>query len=89
MTAIFAAAASDIFECIDASAGDYVTVAYVELNGSGVRDMLNCGAAAQMLTDQAFMIVSARTLCAQLLMCLSREIAAPIAELQTRVMPET
>lgn len=40
MRAIFAAAAHDIFKWIDTEAGDYVTVAYAELGGSGARDMV-------------------------------------------------
>ena len=52
MRAIFAAAAADIFSLIDIDDGDYVTLAFSELNGSGARDMLNEGAVTQMLTDQ-------------------------------------
>ena len=51
MRAIFAAAAEEIFRTIDAGAGDYVTVCFSELNGTGARDMLNKGANASMLTD--------------------------------------
>lgn len=53
MRAIFAAAAEEIFRNIDVASGDYVTVAFSELGGSGARDMLNKGAAVQMLTDAA------------------------------------
>ena len=52
MRAIFAAAADEIFRCIDVASGDYVTVCFSELGGSGARDMLNKGAAVQLLTDQ-------------------------------------
>ena len=51
MRAIFELAAEEIFRTIDVAKGDYVTVAFAELGGSGARDMLNKGAAVQMLTD--------------------------------------
>lgn len=51
MRAIFAAAAEELFNCIAPEEGDYITVAYSELGGAGARDMLNKGAAVQLLTD--------------------------------------
>ena len=51
MRAIFAAAAEDIFRWIDRSRGDYVTICFAELGGSGARDMLANGNGIQMLTD--------------------------------------
>ena len=53
MRAIFEAAAADLFAAIDVAAGDVITCAYAELAQGGARDILNGGAAAQLLADHA------------------------------------
>ena len=50
MRAIMKAAAAQLFAT---AGGTTVSLSYAELGGSGARDMLNCGAAAQLLTDRS------------------------------------